>query len=201
MSIVNFSRSGEVGRLQNLAWQTASFLARFTGGGQWAVLEENGQSALSFTSFLDVQFRGEGKALSYPLEEGAFANHNKTKNPRSLSVSLGVQGGGEEFGKILDQLEEYRSKAARLTVVTPAMVYSSFTLESFSYEQRSDNGANMLIASLNLVEVCEANEQPRVGSLGLPKNPSSVSAIYTGRSKSLPLPGPVESLLRGNPYK
>lgn len=151
---------------------------------EWTILDEQGQTALTLDSFLDLDARNEGKALSYPVEEGAFANYNKVQNPSDIRVTLARQGTDADFEYVLAKLEEYQQQAVKLAVVTPADVRESTTLESYSYKRTRDAGARMLIVELHFVEVKEVKMQTTTTTITKPKNATSSSKVNTGKTQT-----------------
>lgn len=154
-----------------------------TVNGEWTLLDEGGMTAVSFTSFLDIDYTNEGKALSYPVEQGGFANYNKVESPLGISVTLATQGLDSDFEYILERLDEYKGKAVKLSVVTPSALYESMTLETYSYRRTQDAGAGMLVVELSLVEVREVETQVTTTVITKPKNPTSSSTVNTGKTQ------------------
>jgi hypothetical protein len=151
---------------------------------EWTLLDEAGDPALAFTSLIDLECRNEGEALSYPIEYGSFANYNKTRKPLSLSLTLGVQGTEEDFSAALRKLDEYRDRAVKLAVLTPAALYESLTLAAYTCRRGPDSGAGMLTLSLDLVEVREVETRVAATVISKPKNPTSASKAHTGRARA-----------------
>ena len=152
--------------------------------GEWTILDENGATAVSFTSFIDVEFRHEGQALSYPIEEGGFTNYNKTDKPVGINVTLAAQGTDSDYEYILARLGEYKKKAVKLAVSAPFAFYESMTLQSFSNPHSRENNSGMLTVTLNLVEVREVKTQVTTGAITKPKNPTSADKVNTGRVRA-----------------
>ncbi len=155
----------------------------------WTLWDERGNTAVSFTSFFDIDVRNEGQALSYPIEDGSFANYNKVDSPLQIRVSLGFQGDETEFEYILERLDEYKKGSSILDVVTPSTIYSYMTLESYSYKRAKDGNAGMLTVELVLVEVRQVRVQ--VTTISNPRNSTSTSKENTGQKK------PYRSILSG----
>jgi hypothetical protein len=154
-------------------------------GGEWTLLDEYGETAVEFTSFLDVDIKNEGQALSYPVELGGFANYNKVESPLEIRVTLAVQGSESDFEHILFQLEDYKREAVKLVVVTPAALHPSMTLESYSYKRGREAGAGLLAVELSLVEVREVETQVTTTVITKPKNPTSAGKTDTGQTQSV----------------
>lgn len=154
------------------------------GGSEWTLLDEGGGTAVTFTSFVDIDYRNEGKALSYPVEEGSFANYNKVENPLDIRVTLAVQGLDSDFEAILAKLDEYKAEAVTLSVSTPAALYEKMTLEAYAYKRSRENNAGMLVVELSLVEVREVETQVTTTVITKPKNPTSASKTNTGKTQT-----------------
>ncbi len=147
----------------------------------WTLWDERGNTALTFTSFVDIDVRNEGKALSYPVEEGSFANYNKVESPLEIRATLGFQGSELDFEYAIEWLDLYKKDAVLLDVVTPSIVYESMTLESYSYTRKQDSGARMLVVELSLIEVRQVKTQ--VMTISKPRNPTSTSKENTGQKR------------------
>jgi hypothetical protein len=153
-------------------------------GGEWTLLDEGGGTAVAFTSFVDIDYRNEGQALSYPIEEGSFANYNKVDTPLDIRVTLSTQGTDSDFEYILAKLDEYKREAVKLSVSTPSALYESMTLETYSYKRGRDAGAGMLTVELSLIEVREVETQVTTTVITKPKNPTSSGKTNTGKTQT-----------------
>lgn len=151
--------------------------------GIWTILDESGQTAVTFTSFIDIDLRNEGQALSYPIEEGKFANYNKIQAPLDIRVTLAVQGTETDFEYVLQKLDEYQKEAVKLSVSTPAALYENLTLETFNYTRNRENNSGMLTVELHLIEVREVETQVTTTVITKPKNPTSSGNTNTGKTQ------------------
>ena len=151
---------------------------------RWLILDSGGNQPISFTSFFDIEYRNEGKALTYPVEKGAFANYNKVQNPGSIKVTLGVQGNESDFDSVLQTLDTFQQEAEVLSISTPATYYLNYTLESYSYRRTLEAGAGMLVVELTLVEVREVETQTTTTVITEPKNPTSSGKKNTGKTQT-----------------
>lgn len=150
---------------------------------QWTILDESGAVAIQFTSFIEVDVRNTGEALSYPVEEGGFMNYNKVQTPLDIRVTLAKQGDETEFESILDKLDEYQRDPIKLFVVTPAAVYGPMTLEGYSNRRTRDSGASQLTVELNFIEVREVQTQATTTVITRPKNATSADRANTGKTQ------------------
>ena len=151
---------------------------------EWTLLDEDGGTSVTFTSFIDIDYRNEGQALSYPVEEGGFANYNKVATPLDIRVTLAAQGTESDYEDMLLRLDEYQKRAVVLYVVTPARLYKNMTLETYSYKRGRDAGAGMLSVELSLIEVREVATQTTTTVISKPKNPTSAGKANTGKTQT-----------------
>lgn len=147
-------------------------------------MDETGRSFVKFTSFISLDVRNEGKALSYPIELGSFANYNKVQSPLDIRVSLAIQGTETEFQDAILRLNKFQKEAEKLYVVTHGKIYENMTLESYSYTRKADRGAYLLIVDLDLVEVREVATQVTTTVISKPRNPTSASKKDEGQKNS-----------------
>lgn len=152
-------------------------------GGEWTLLDEDGQTAVNFTSFVSIDFQSAGKVASYPVEKGSFADYNKTQEPLDIRVVLAVQGTPSDFDYTLSRLAEYKNGTVKLSVSTPDALYESMTLETYSYKRDNDSGSGMLTVELTLKEVREVETQVTTTVVTKPKNPTSASKANTGKTQ------------------
>lgn len=150
---------------------------------QWTILTEDGASAITFTSFVDIDLRNEGQTLTYPIEEGGFMNYNKVQSPLDIRVTLAVQGTNADFEPILQTLDEYQAEAIKLFVSTPSAYYGPVTLEAYSNKRTRESGAGQLTVELNFVEVREVQTQVSTTVITKPKNPTSADRTNTGKTQ------------------
>lgn len=160
-------------------------------GDQWTITDEEGSSALTFTSFIDIDVRNEGQALSYPVEEGGFMNYNKVQSPLDIRVTLSTQGTDDEFEYILEKLDEYQKEPVKLFVATPSAYYGPLTLEAYSNKRTRESGAGQLTVELYFIEVREVESQNTNTTISKPKNPTSSSKTNTGKTQSTSVLGSI----------
>ena len=151
---------------------------------EWTLLDTGGHTAVTFTSFIDINVSTQGEAVSYPLEEGGFVNYNKTHSAQSIKLTLGLQGTETDFSYTLEKLGELKTRAATLAVVTPAAVYENMTLETFDNKRGPDSGARMLTVELSLKEVRPVEIQVNGTGFVRPQNPTSLGKIDGGKEQT-----------------
>ena len=122
-------------------------------GNRWLLLDEQGQPAVAFTSFLAATMRLEGQTVSAPVEEGSFAAYNKVLSPIGITCSLGIQGDDATLQAALDTLTALQRSTRLISLVTPNAEYPNLNLTSFNYNRRREEGLGALYVELSLVEI------------------------------------------------
>ncbi len=150
---------------------------------QWTILNTKGGSAITFTSFLDIDVRKAGLSMSYPIEEGGFANYNKVQSPLEIRVTLGIQGEHSEIEYALEKLNEYQANPIVLDVATPSYFYENMTLEAYSYKRTKENNSTMLTVEMVMVEIREVKTRTTT-TIRSPRNPTSASREQAGQKES-----------------
>jgi hypothetical protein len=165
---------------------------------RWTLSDEDANAILEFTSFVQADFRDEGRVASEPIEEGSFAAYNKTDSPLDAYVTLGIQGEPDELQDALDKLRALKKETATFSVITPEQEYEKITLESFNYTRKREDGLNSLYVELHLVEVREI--APQYSTVALPakkcRNSDNASKVNAGKSQATETP-PYNSILSG----
>lgn len=167
-------------------------MSQTAGGqrGEWTVLAD-GKPIVTFTSFLDMDFKGESKVAEQPTENGGFVDYNKVQTPNETYVALAMQGSDTDLGESLDKLDNVQAAASLLEVVTPTRVISNVTLVGFNYRRRREDGLGVLFVELRLKEVRQVQAQYANIPRRQAKNPSDASKVDRGKvqPKSLALQG------------
>jgi len=150
---------------------------------EWTLIDKQGEEALTFAAFLDLDSSKNGQVSEYPIEEGSFASYNKTQSPCEMRVTLGMEGDPADLDHALHRLDEYQRKASLLIVSTPASLHENMTLVSYSYKRTKENNAGMLVVELSLKEIREVQTQVMTTVITEPKNPTSASSKKTGQTQ------------------
>lgn len=158
-------------------------MSQFSGGqqGRWTVTDENGGALVTFTTFLEMDFKGESKVVEQPTEQGGFVSYNKVQNPSETFVTLGIQGTDTTLGDALTTLEKAQKETTLLSVVTPSKVISSVTLAGINYSRKREDGWGVLYVELHLKEVRQVAAQYAAIPRRQAKNPSDASKQDRGK--------------------
>lgn len=121
--------------------------------GQWSLNNASGERVVEFTSFISLDLRDEYTVVTGPVEEGSFANYNKTASPLEIDCSLGIEGDDATLSTALDALNALAAGTELVSLVTPDTEYDNLNLHSVSYRRRREDGLGVLWLDLKLIEV------------------------------------------------
>jgi len=168
-----------------------------TTSHEWTLLDEKGQTALTFTSFIDIDYQNQGTALSYPIENGGLMAYNKVSKPLSITVTIGQQGTDLDFEHTLSKLKDYKINTTKLSIHTPSDQYNNMTLESFSYTRTSTSATGMGLLAVKAifkeVRVVTASNTTIIfnkNTLASAQNATSASKTKTGQTQAPQTSGP-----------
>jgi len=151
---------------------------------KWTLVDEKGKIALTFASFLDINYQNPGEVLFYPVERGSFADYNKVSKPLVITTNIAQQGVDSDFESTLKKLEDYKLNAIKLSIVTPAITYKNMTLGTFSYNRTNTQGSGLLSVTATFIQVREVETQVTTGVITKPQNPTSAGKINTGQKQT-----------------
>lgn len=99
--------------------------------------------------------RYESQVSDYPVETGAFAVFNKVRRPVGVTVTLIKTGSDVARFTWLAAIEqaEAQNPTQLYTLISPQSVYVDYTLTGMSYETRPDRGSNLLILTMQFVQI------------------------------------------------
>lgn len=151
---------------------------------RWTINNASGEQIVGFTSFLAMEFRSEGKAVSAPVEEGSFASYNKTASPLDITVSLGIEGDDSALQQALEAIAKLKAGTELVTLVTPAAEYRDLNLESYSYGHKREDGVGVLWLELSLVEIRQVKTEYSNEKTAPQKKRGRQQAKQPGQSKN-----------------
>jgi len=122
--------------------------------GSWQIVDSQGAAMITPDSVLQLEYRGESRISSAPMEQGAFASYNKIASPYDLRLVITCGGNGvmsrDDF---LSTLNALANSTALCTVVTPDAIFADCNLASFDYRRQANNGATLIIADCFFQEI------------------------------------------------
>lgn len=132
----------------------------------WQILDASGKTLLNPDTVLSLEYRGEAKISTYPVEGGGFSSYNKVRVPADLHIVMTCAGTGSGLGtgigtgkqsreSFLAALAKLKDGVTLATIVTPDAVYKSFALIEYDMQRTSKSGVTMLTVSASFQEVAE----------------------------------------------
>ena len=152
--------------------------------GNWAIYDKDGNAAIPFDSFMGCTVKQEQKIAQNPVEKGGFVDYNKSGSPANVGVILAKSGSPDELTALIDALDRLVESTELVSIITPEKTFIDFSLASYDYDRKTENGVDRLLASLTFEEIRQveaeySNEQiPPVKS---PKQASDKSAKQAGK--------------------
>lgn len=157
--------------------------------GQWrtyTLVDDGNNAIIGFKSMLKAEYKSSGKTVFEPIEENSFATYNKTTEPREFYFELALQAPQQDFGAILEKLEQLKKGVDLFSFITPFRSYSDLTLEGYS--TTIETATSMLIVGLQCKEVIQVaqgytnvtvNDATPI-TQGDAANPDSTDTVDTG---------------------
>ena len=180
ISLPEISLSGLMGTLSDsLAGTLDNMLPGLYGAAalpEWYLMDEWGNIPITFTSFISMELRAEGRAVSTAVEEGSFASYNKVNSPLSINCTLGFMGDDAALQYALHLLTIFQEDTFLLSLVTPNAEYENLNLVAYSYQRRRENGLGMLYVDLQLEEIRQVEAQYTNVKLAPRKNRGLIQA-------------------------
>lgn len=126
---------------------------------EWLLADENGNSLVTFQSFISCEVSDEGEVLKMPTEKGGFADYNKVADSVKIRVNLALQGTDADIQGALTNLKTLKDGTQTFSLVTPTVEYRNMTLESLNYTRKREDGLKVCYVEMTLVEVREVEAQ------------------------------------------
>ena len=126
---------------------------------------------IAFQAMLEMSANENSNLPEEPIEQGSFANYNRTIESKVLTCRLGLQGEPSEIQSTLDKLTELKAGTDKITFILPMASYENLMLESFDYRRDDHTGHNVLIVDLRLKEIREIEDQKTTSSVTEPEPP------------------------------
>ena len=164
--------------VSGIAVATVSAIANFMLPVKWGIFSKSTDKK-SFTeieSVISIEYRNASQSSNYPQEKGSFVSYNKVATPYNIRIKVTRGGSENQRTKFINDMEAAKNSTNLYTIVLPEVRYSNGNIEEFSYRREMSNGANIIIAELDIVEVREL--QPAAGDN--PKQPEGKKKFSIG---------------------
>ena len=126
---------------------------------EWLLADENGNSLVTFQSFISCEVSDEGEALKMPTENGGFAAYNKVADSLRIRAQLALQGTDADIQQQLTILKALKEGTQTFSLVTPTIEYRNMTLEGMNYSRKREDGLKVCYVELMMIEVREVEAQ------------------------------------------
>lgn len=157
----------------------SSILSLFTDD-YWGIFDQNGIPLAIVDNVVSLDYENESKVAQAPVQAGSFASYNKVATPYDVKVRMSKGGGVTERGAFLAMLEYCAGSTDLFTVITPETVYVNANIKGYSYRREASNGAHLIIADVQFVEIREVSPQYTDLNIGNPQNPSASNPVNNG---------------------
>jgi hypothetical protein len=124
---------------------------------KWQILTAGGQPALTPDSVIGLEYKGDAKIATHPVENGSFSAYNKVAVPSDLHIVMTCGGMGQMTrAGFLIALEAMKNSLLLYSIVTPDATYPRMNLINYSYRRTAKNGVSMLTVEAAFQEVRES---------------------------------------------
>ena len=139
--------------------------------GNWNLYDADGNVAVPFDVFIACTVKAEAKAAQNPVERGGFADYNKVVSPVQLGVILARTGPSADLSALLEKLDALVAGTDLVSIITPEKEFLDYSLTSYDYDRKSENGVDRLLVSLVLEEIRQVDAEYGNEQLPQPKQP------------------------------
>ena len=146
------------GAIQNNYQALQGFNAPKESG--WAICNADDLSdAVEFTAFMNMDYSGECKIISSPVEEGGFVSYNRTSAPAAIGLQVAIKGLPDELMSSLTDLEVMMEQTDLLTLITPDTVYQDYNMVKLQYSRKPEDGLDVAYIDIGLEEVRQVDSK------------------------------------------
>jgi hypothetical protein len=157
--------------------------------GTWSVYDTNTMRPIcSFDTFYGFSYTKKNTVTEYPIEQGSFATYNKQTAPFNAGVIL-IKSGlnfNSDRKRFLDTLEDYCDSTKLVDIATPSKTYIGCTLGGLDYKHMPDDGADLLVVSLDIKQIKELVPISSANLITSPKNLNAASTVSVGTKQAVP---------------
>lgn len=123
----------------------------------WGIYNAAGtEKVVEPDNFLGIDYLNSQKISDYPIEKGGFASYNKVQNPFTATVRISKGGSESDRSDFIYTIERLIASLDLYVLVTPERAYLNMSIERFDYRRDSVNGVGLIVVSLHMVEIREA---------------------------------------------
>lgn len=141
---------------------------------QWGLYKADGKTlAIEPDSFVSIDYQNVQNVSQYPVEKGSFTSYNKVQTPFRASVKVSKGGSKSDRAAFILAVESLNTSLDLYTLITPEKTYKNVSLERYDYRRDALSGAGMMVVSLYLVEIREAQASSSTSNAQSPQAASA----------------------------
>lgn len=131
---------------------------------EWLLCTPDG-AAIPFDTIMRIDVDSSNQTMQSPTEMGSFVMYNKVVTPTTIDVSAvftgryAGTGAASERQRVTKLLMDLSCTNDLVTLITPEMEFSGYNIESVSYSRNSDDGPEMIVFEISLIEVRQVSAQ------------------------------------------
>lgn len=119
---------------------------------QWGVFL-NGAPALTFDTFVSIDYRHGWVLSDYPVERGGFQTYDKVQLPFDVRVKFAAGGAEDNRISMLSSTEQVARSLLLYDVVTPEKIFTSVNVQHIDFRRTATNGLGLITVEMWLLEV------------------------------------------------
>ncbi len=141
-----------------------------------------GMSIPASISVISVEPVRDTRLADFPLQNGSFAMYNRVCLPRTVKVTLAIEGSDNARATFLNQIEAACLSTDLYVIFTESYTFTNYALESYSYTRKAQRGSTLLTAELTMKEVLQVSSATSTTSSPIvsPQNPASTPQVSGG---------------------
>lgn len=154
---------------------------------QWGLYKADGKTlALQPDNFVSIDYQNVQNVSQYPVERGSFTSYNKVQTPFRAVVKVSKGGSKTDRAAFISAVESLNASLDLYWLITPEKTYKNVNLERYDYRRDAMNGAGLMVVSLYLVEIREAQASSSTTNAQSPQAPSAQSNQSNGQVQAGP---------------
>ena len=136
-----------------------SSLSLLGSSDTWTIMDEGGATAITFTSFINMDLKTENKIIQSPVEQGSFVAYNKVQAPLDIGLQVAISGSALELEVAVTSLLEMSKGTQLVSLITPEQEYKDLNLTKLAWRRAVDDGTNIIYIDCGLSEVRQVTSE------------------------------------------
>jgi hypothetical protein len=153
-------------------------------GGKWGIYASGGAAAITPDNYPNFEYHKEWRIADYPPEGGNFESYDKVSTAFDIRIAMCNGGTLAERTDFMATLKRISADTELYNVVTPEETYRNVNIGSVRFSRSATNGATMITAEVQLVEI----RQSATAAITDSRNPSGHDIQNDGPVQAAPAP-------------